>query len=155
MDITEEPEIAEEPEKAEEPEIQAPAPSNVPMDTIYEYVPVTSFIHTVKIERSRHSFHSADENTIPYENAHFDSSASNDSTVAFSVKNVLGIALLEGFNKYAKAGLTAYISHKMDHYSLMNPDTTLLNPQSQTYKEQEVFVGGELAKRAGSPKPPA
>ncbi len=139
-------EIAEEPEKAEEPEVQAPAPSNVPMDTIYEYVPVTSFIHTLKIERSRHTFHSQDESRIPYEQNYFDPTFSDDKSVAFSVKNVLGVALLEGFNKYAKAGLTAYISHKMDRYTLMNPDTTLHN---MTYKEQEVFVGGELAKRAG------
>ena len=121
----------------------------VPMDTIYEYVPVTSFIHTLKVERSRHSFHSGDENTVQYPNSYFDETASMDSTVAFSVKNVLGIALLEGFNKYAKAGLTAYISHKLSHYTLMNADTTLLNPKNQTFNEHEVYVGGELAKRAG------
>lgn len=121
----------------------------IPMDTIYEYVPVTSFIHTLKVERSRHSFHSGDEQTVQYPNAYFDETASLDSTVAFSVKNVLGVALLEGFNKYAKAGLTAYISHKLSHYTLMNADTTLLNPKNETFNEHEVYVGGELAKRAG------
>jgi len=123
--------------------------SDVPMDTIYEYVPVTSFIHTLKIERSRHSFRSGDEGTVSYPYSYYDETATVDSTVAFSVKNVLGVALLEGFNKYAKAGLTAYVSHRWNHYTLMNADTTLLNPKNQTYNEQEVFLGGELAKREG------
>ena len=123
--------------------------ATLPNDTVYDYVPVTSFIHTMKIERSRHTFRSADERRINYENNFYDTAASNDSTVAFSVKNVLGVALLEGFNKYAKAGLTAYISHKLSHYTLMNADTALLDPKKQAYNEHEVYVGGELAKRAG------
>jgi hypothetical protein len=73
---------------------------------------------------------------------------SNDSTTAFSVKNVFGIALLEGFNKYAKAGLTAYISHKFSRYDLMNTDT-LTDMRRIRYTEQEIFLGGELAKREG------
>lgn len=129
--------------------LSAPAAPALEMDTIYEYVPVTSFIHTVKVERSRHSFHSGDESRANYENSYFDSTASLDSTTAFSVRNTLGIALLEGFNKYAKAGLTAYISHKYSHYTLMNSDAELLNPKNETFNEQEVYVGGELAKRQG------
>ena len=51
--------------------------------------------------------------------------------------------MLEGFNKYAKAGLTAYISHKFSRYELMD---TL---SRTNFDEQEIFVGGELAKRQG------
>ena len=71
---------------------------------------------------------------------------SNDSTTAFSVKNVFGIALLEGFNKYAKAGLTAYISHKFSRYDLMNTDT-LTNMRRIRYTEQEIFLGGDFARK--------
>jgi hypothetical protein len=70
--------------------------------------------------------------------------------VKLSIKNVFGIALLEGFNKYAKAGLTAYISHQYNRYTLMNPDTELLNPRNIKFTEQELYLGGELAKREGS-----
>ncbi len=73
-------------------------------------------------------------------------SVSRDSTTAFSIKkNIFGIALLEGFNKYAKAGLTAYISHKFSRYDLMNADSMTVD----RFTEQEIFVGGELAKRQG------
>ena len=117
----------------------------LPKDTIIteEFVPVTSFIHTIKVERARHQFTSAQEKEGQYPNAYFNEVASRDSTTAFSIKNVFGIALLEGFNKYAKAGLTAYISHKFNRYELMD---TLSRTR---FDEQELFVGGELAKCQG------
>ncbi|EDS15328.1 putative porin [Bacteroides stercoris] len=126
---------------------RAVANDSVPLakDTIIteEFVPVTSFIHTMKVERARHKFSSAKETEGQYPNAYFNEVASRDSTTAFSVKNVFGIALLESFNKYAKAGLTAYISHKFSRYELMD---TL---SRTNFDEQEIFVGGELAKRLG------
>lgn len=61
----------------------------------------------------------------------------NDSTSYIGVKNTLGIALLEGFNKYAKAGLTAFISHKLSNYRLMDRDSVSVDK----YSEHEVFVG--------------
>ena len=120
-----------------------------PKDTIIkeEFVPVTSFIHTLKVERSRHSFFSSDLDSLPP--ALLNTKETADSTVRFSIKNVFGISLLEGFNKYAKAGLTAYISHEFNKYTLMNMDTSLENPHNVRYTEQELFVGGELAKREG------
>ena len=128
-----------------------PPASTAKNDTVFEeeFVPVTSFIHTLKIERSRHQFHSANEpeGFFPDDYKLY-KNHSNDSTTAFSVKNVFGIALLEGFNKYAKAGLTAYVSHKFSRYDLMNTDT-LTDMHRIRYTEQEIFLGGELAKREG------
>lgn len=127
----------------------------IPMDTIIveEFVPVTSFIHTFKVERSNHRFRSGSEPTgenAIYDNTYFQEGMSNDSTLAISVKNVLGISLLEGFNKYAKAGLTAYLSHKFSRYTLMNMNVDVNAPRPVEYTEHEVFVGGELAKRQGT-----
>ena len=115
----------------------------LPEDTnfVEEFVPVTSFIHTFKIERARHKYQSV---STPDENAYYNKQGvSRDSTTAFSVKNVFGIALLEGFNRYAKAGLTGYISHKFSRYDLMNADSMTVD----RFTEQEIYVGGELAKR--------
>ena len=117
----------------------------LPEDTnfVEEFVPVTSFIHTFKIERARHKYQSV---STPDENAYYNKQGvSRDSTTAFSVKNVFGIALLEGFNRYAKAGLTGYISHKFSRYDLMNADSMTVD----RFTEQEFYVGGELAKRQG------
>lgn len=115
-----------------------------------EFVPVTSIIHTAKIERSSHRFlsNSEPDKFFPnYNYINWGGNASKDTTTYIGVKNTLGIALLEGFNKYAKAGLTAYISHKVSKYKLMDYDS--IAPQ-MSYTEHEVFVGGELSKREGT-----
>jgi hypothetical protein len=116
-------------------------------DTLNEFVPVTSFIHTAKFEKARHSFLSNADPQDYYKETYIDlgSAMSNDSTSYSSLKNTFGIALLEGFNKYAKAGLTAFLSHKINRYELMSVDSG----QRNNYTEQEFYAGGELAKRYG------
>ncbi|NLI36816.1 MAG: hypothetical protein GX416_09935 [Bacteroidales bacterium] len=127
----------------------AKVPNTVPKakkdSIISEFVPITSFIHTVKFENSYHRFRSND--SVNYDKTYIKPSTPliNDTTQYSSIKNTFGIALLEGFNKYAKAGLTAYISHKLSQYKLMDADSTSIDK----YNENEVFVGGELAKRQG------
>lgn len=114
-----------------------------------EFVPVTSFIHTLRVERARHNFNSNDEvEDGYYDNTYFspDDPTVRDSTLYIGVKNTFGIALLEGFNKYAKAGLTAFASHKFSKYTLMN----LEGGRADEYKENEIYVGGELSKREGN-----
>ena len=135
--------------QSEEEKVNDSLPPVVPKDTIRreELVPVTSFIHTFKLERSRHSFYSQDLDSLPPALLNLTETA--DSTVKLSMRNVFGIALLEGFNKYAKAGLTAYLSHQYNRYTLMNPDATLEHPRNIKYTEQELYLGGELAKREG------
>lgn len=116
-----------------------------------EFVPVTSFIHSMKVEKSSHQFLSGDSIGRIFPNTtgnHIKPGtlAANDSTSAMSIKNTIGISLLEGFNKYAKAGVTAFISYKLSKYDLMNTDSV----STDKYTENEVFVGGEIAKREGN-----
>ena len=110
-----------------------------------EFVPVTAFIHSLKIERSRHSYRDQSE-TTEYDNTYYQEGYTSDSTTVLSVKNMFGISLLEGFNKYAKAGLTVYLSHEFSRYDLMG-DT--LGAARIRLNEQELWVGAELAKREG------
>lgn len=113
-----------------------------------EFVPVTSFIHTIKVERTRHRFTSEDNLKDYYQNTFIKPGTPfvNDSTTYLGVKNTFGVALLEGFNKYAKAGLTAFVSHKFSNYYLMNKDSVSVDK----YTEHEAFVGAELSKRQGN-----
>ncbi len=112
-----------------------------------EFVPVTSFIHTMKIEWSKYKFASSDKLQDYYANTYIEPGNPNinDSTSFISVKNTLGISLLEGFNKYAKMGLTAFASYKFSKYELMNRDSTTRDFMN----ENEFYVGGELSKRSG------
>ncbi|HJD75774.1 hypothetical protein GGR06_000788 [Bacteroides reticulotermitis] len=115
--------------------------------TKQEYVPVTSFIHTIQVERARHTFRSSDNVPNYYDNIYLSptNKVARDSTVYVGIKNTVGIALLEGFNKYAKAGLTAFVSHKLSRYSLMSTDSL----QRDQYNETEFYAGGELTKTQG------
>lgn len=130
-----------------------PAPGDtIPRkDTIQteEYVPVTSFIHTMKLERSRHSFHSGETDKPFFPEGGIDNWHQKDSTKVLSVENTLGLSLLEGFNKYAKAGLTAYLTHKLSSYTLMNLDSKDPFMDGVNMKEHELKVGGELKKEQG------
>ncbi len=110
-----------------------------------EFVPASAKFHLILLKWSAHAhrFQSYSEPEGMYENTYFNKngSVSRDSTTAFSIKNIFGIALLEGFNKYAKAGLTAYISHKFSRYDL---DECRFFMTVDRFTEQEIFVGGEL-----------
>lgn len=119
-------------------------------DTIDKFIPVTSFIHTFRVERARHKFIS--EDNVKYADKYLDwmddaNFQAKDTTTYIGIKNTFGIALVEGFNKYAKAGLTAFISHKYNQYTLMDSIDLAGNAK---YKENEVYIGGELAKREGN-----
>ncbi len=113
-----------------------------------EYVPVTSFIHTVSVERDFHRFASREEAADLYENTYLahTNGLSNDTTRYFKIRNTFGLNLMEGFNRYAKAGLTAFVTHKYDRYLLMGLEAK----KEDIYKENRLYVGGELRKTQGS-----
>ena len=69
-------------------------PVVVPKDTIRreELVPVTSFIHTFKLERTRHSFKSQDLDSLPPALLNLDETS--DSTVRLSIKNHISTVVI-------------------------------------------------------------
>ena len=115
-----------------------------------EFVPVTSLIHTVKIRNLRHSNYAYDVPENYYTNHYYGNpDMVKDRSHAFSVKNTIGLALREGFNKWAKAGLTAFASHEYRHFTLPGVDNLGLNTR-EVYRENNLSVGGELSKAMGS-----
>ncbi len=114
-----------------------------------EYVPVTSFIHTLKFDNYTRIYQAyntpEDYYTNTYlENEKFSGDSIYDKTRHYSLKNTLGIALLEGFNKWAKAGLRAFATSDLRHFTL--PD---LQGGTATYNEHNLSVGGQLIKTEG------
>lgn len=114
-----------------------------------EYVPVTSFIHTLRIKTNSRKYLSNAADTTLYENTFLNRQETEDRTKHLIVKNTLGIALREGFNKWAKAGLTAFASYEFRNYTL--PDTLFSRKRQfeHKYKENTLSVGGEFAKTQG------
>lgn len=115
-----------------------------------EFVPVTSFIHTLELDLNGRKYITQDDaqNHQYFEHTYFGND-SIDQNRRTSVRNTFGIALREGFNKWAKAGLTAFLTHEYRDFTL--PDSTDIPNQRviKHYKENVVYVGGELLKEQG------
>ncbi|MEA4839430.1 MAG: putative porin [Bacteroidales bacterium] len=125
-------------------------------DTITEFVPVTSIIHTLYIDQSRKSYRSTSANLAYYDSiAHIDDSYTADTCSMFQIRNTLGLSLREGFHQWAKFGLTAFLEHDFRRYTSYSPtaalrDTTNSFSRFSTYDKNLVWAGGELSKRQGS-----
>lgn len=129
-----------------------------------EYIPVTSFIWTMNYKTNMHRFidgNSTEDRTY-FENCYLSLDGTDERTEYSRFGNTLGIALLEGFNKYSKFGLSAYATYEIRKYKQVMdtmlyvtdrnenltpvPDFTV--PQKGT--ENVAWVGGQLTKQRGS-----
>ena len=114
-----------------------------------EYVPVTSFIHTVKFDNYRRIYEAYQTPANYYLNEYYDAGRLTgdsiyDQTKHWHMKNTFAIAMLEGFNKWAKAGLKAFASYDLRHYELPTMEGGF-----EKYNEHVLSVGGQLSKQEG------
>ena len=115
------------------------------------FVPVTSFIHSVKVDIDRRKYvsYDVDQNNEYFEHNYLGID-SLDITRHFSVKNTVGIALREGFNKWAKAGLTAFMSFEHRNFTMTDTVTGIPGQRVATsHKENVLSIGGQLSKQQG------
>ena len=118
-----------------------------------EFVPVTSIFHTLEWNNYRHIYQSYTTPQGYYKYRYYDQGIQmgNDSiydrTDHLMLKNVVGLGLLEGFNKYVKAGLKAFISHEYRRYEM--PDTLSGITSLGRWSEQDITIGGRLSKTQG------
>ncbi|MDR1610112.1 MAG: putative porin, partial [Candidatus Symbiothrix sp.] len=125
------------------------------------FIPVSSIIYTFDLTKKSHRFYSLDTTRVNtfYNDADFlnplrNNKLTDDSTSYSSLKNTFALSLREGFSNWAKFDLTAFITHEIRNFTLM--DTTIVNPQDSilTFKSRNeryssAYIGGELAKRTG------
>lgn len=114
-----------------------------------EYVPETSFIHTVKFDNYRRIYEAYQTPADYYLKEYYDAGRLTgdsiyDQTKHWHVKNTFAIAMLEGFNKWAKAGLKAFASYDLRHYELPTMEGGF-----EKYNEHALSVGGQLSKQEG------
>ena len=112
-----------------------------------EFIPVTSLIHTFDASTLKHEYLAHNTTNDYYTNCYYgDGNSMRDLSKALSVRNTFGIALREGFNKWAAMGITLFGTHRLRTYQLMD-----INQEGMTrYTENDVSVGGELARTQGS-----
>ena len=113
-----------------------------------EYVPVTSFIHTLDFNNYRRIYEAYQTPADYY--LHHDNVAEKltgdsiyDKTTHWSLRNTFAISMLEGFNKWAKAGLKLFGTHELRHFTL--PDSLAM----RSWNENALSVGAQLIKAQG------
>lgn len=123
-----------------------------PEDTAQHYdnfVPVTSFIHTLSYDNDERQYIAYETPADYYVNDFFGDEYQRDITSYTSLKNTLAIALREGFNKWAKAGLTAFVNYEMRTYHMVDTLGTAQDRYERKYTDNILSVGGELLKEQG------
>lgn len=113
-----------------------------------EFVPVTSFIHTIQFDNYRRIYQAYNTPSNYYANnynvqEHLSGDSIYDKTRYYSLKNTFALSLLEGFNKWAKAGLKAFITSDLRHFTL--PNATGID----SYNEHNLSIGAQLSKTQG------
>lgn len=111
-----------------------------------EYVPVTSFIHTLHLTNYKRIYQAYNSPAGYYADTFFGAQSDSiyDLTRHYRIKNTLAISLLEGFNKWAKAGLKVFATSDFRHFTL--PDQEQMEVG---YNEHTLSIGGQLAKQEG------
>lgn len=113
-----------------------------------EFVPVTSFIHTMQFDNYRRIYQAYNTPSNYYANnynvqEYLSGDSIYDKTRYYNLKNTFALSLLEGFNKWAKAGLKAFITSDLRHFTL--PNATGID----SYNEHNLSIGAQLSKTQG------
>lgn len=131
------------------------------------YVPVSSFIWTLNYNFDKHLFYNqnADEGEKFWENRYLSEGDTRDRTAFWSVRNTLGVSMLEGFNKWVPFGLAAYATHEIRRYTQTTDTITHsgsdrpeeltswpkdIGPIAGAETQNLLWVGGQLTRQRGS-----
>jgi hypothetical protein len=116
-----------------------------------EYVPVTSFIHTLKVDNYNRIYQAYESPANYYANTYYNNIGTHardsiyDETKHYDIKNTFAISLLEGFNKWAKAGLKAFITSDLRNFTV--PDSI---KREVSFNEHNLSIGGQISKTQGN-----
>lgn len=119
------------------------------------FVPVTSVFHRMQIRSTRRNFRSY-ENPVGtfYARQYMPGDSAQVRDRLFEMRNNVGLSLREGFNKYAVAGLSAYIGFWHRSYDM--PDSVATADGSAgaltrtRFKLNNILLGGEIIRTQGN-----
>lgn len=109
-----------------------------------EFVPVTSFLHSLRIEDNSRRFLANEDLSDFYLNRFFEGDSTLDKIHHTRISNLLGVELHEGFNKWAMAGIRLYAQH--DYHSYELPAGYRL---FEKFSENRITLGGQIFKQRG------
>lgn len=119
------------------------------MKTIF--VPVTRVFHTLKLGKYMKNFRQYTKPKNYYTHEYFDTDTTQDRTKHFALKNIVGLSLCEGFNRYAAFGINAYFGHEYKNYNMID---SVIENGSTAYptlskKYNDLFFGAQILRTQG------
>lgn len=115
------------------------------------FVPVTKLFHTLKLQKMSRNYRSYQKAKDYHTYEYLPGDSAQDRTKYFSVKNIVGLSMCEGFNKWAVFGLNAYLGVEYNRYSL--PDSVMFHRRvtSTNYplkneSESIITIGGQIIR---------
>lgn len=108
------------------------------------FIPVTSLIHTLKVETNSRQFIANQDLSNFYTDKYFKADSTNDKFSNTLVSNLVAIELHEGFNKWALAGIRLYAQHDYNNYKM-----PAVNRLSESFSENRISIGGQIFKQKG------
>lgn len=119
-------------------------------DSLEVFVPVSQAFWTFDFRMDEHRFTNRSSGNSFFKDTFFTENTF-DQTKQWTLSNAFGIELLEGFNRLAKFGLSAYAQHELARY-IQTPADTLEDvhlPFVSRKTANSLFVGGRLSKQRG------
>lgn len=116
------------------------------------FVPVTSFFHTFTLESYRRAYQTNVANNGFHACQFLPSDTVNDRNKMLEFRNLFGVSLNEGFNKYAVAGLNAYVGFQHRTHTMGDTILGALHTRQTIvkYNENDVLVGGQIIRTQGT-----
>ncbi len=140
-----------------------------PEDTVEHrtFIPVTKFIYSFDYKFNHRIFKNTNASQARdfWSNTYFNPDQTDDQTYYWSIANTVGISMIEGFQKWAKFGLSAFVTYEFDRFRQewagLEDDNTGSSTESLTpipegmalepiHKRSRLWVGGRLEKMKGS-----
>jgi len=116
-----------------------------------EFVPVTSIFHTFTLRSMRKNYRSYENPTDFYTYDFLPGDSASNHYRYTQISNYLGLSLREGFNKYALAGINAYVGFVHSRYAM--PDTlasaATTTESRRKFTQSDIVIGAQLIRTQG------
>ena len=110
-----------------------------------KFIPVTSFIHTLRADIDSRKFIINDKMENYFTDMYFPGDSTYDKTQRLYIANTLAVQLHEGFNKWAKAGMKLFATHEFQRFTLPKDRWT-----NEHFIQNEFTLGALINKTQGN-----
>lgn len=112
---------------------------------VREFVPVTSIVHTLRLEHSSRRLLCNRLGDDYFADYYLPGDSANDFTKNIRAVNLLALELREGFNRWMKTGIRLFAGHEFNSFRL----PALRPGAEERFLTNDFFVGASLLKEQG------